>query len=359
MRRTRYSPIGVDVSTRSIRAVQLARRGDRAPWRLHAATAVPREAASAQPGWTPPSQGEHERLAGVLGRQGFEGSDLVLAVPADRMVESVVELPPRSSGAPLANLAAAELGRVHKVDAASLEVAFWEIPTPARTTGVTEYMVAGCPRQAGLDLIDPFEDAGLTVRALDVRALALQRACAPALAGAGAIDAILCLGWNHTTLMFVVDGVMSFQRTLDGVDGRSLATGVAQKLRISPASVVDLVLRQTACSLSSGTPARREIEREIAGNITAYAEDVATQFGVSCAYISRRYPTRSLAGAVITGEYGALPGVPERLEGAGVKARRLDLGEAVDAGESAGRLVLGTEYIASLGLALHPLREAA
>jgi len=351
-----YSPIGIDVTTRCIRAVQLTRRAG--PWRLHAAVAIPRETTSTETAWTPPTEAEHERLFGALQRQGFEGRNVMLAVPADRMVTSVIELPPRSSGAPLSALAAAELGRVHKMDAASLQVAYWEVPTASRSSA-TEYMVAGCTEQAALDLIDPFDRVGLVVRALDVRSLSLHRACAGTFGAGGSIDAILCLGWNHTTLLFVVGGVVTFQRTLDGVDGRSLAGGAAQKLRIPPASVVPLILRHAACTIASGTPARREIERELASSISAHVEDIASQFSVSCSYISRRYPDRPMSTALLTGEFGALPGLVERLERGTLKARRFGLADAIDAGPPRDHTILGTEFVASLGLAMRPMRGAA
>lgn len=358
IRRNDYSPIGIDITTRCIRAVQLHRR--RGVWRLHAAAAVPRDAAPEGP-WTPPSEAEHERLVGVLQRRAFEGSKLVLAVPADRMVESVIELPPRSSGAPLNMLAAAELGRVHKMDAATLQVAYWEIPAAARGAGggAVEYMVAGCTEQAALELIDPFERVGLCVEALDVRALSLQRACAASLGTGGSIDAILCMGWNHTTLLFVVDGVVTFQRALEGVNGKTLAIAAAQKLHTDPASAVGRILRHAACAIDTGTPTRREMEREVTGTIAAHVEAVVAQFAMSCSYISRRYPDRALKSIVVTGEFGAIPGVVERLERSDVAVRRLGLADAVSVNEGEERAVLGTEFIAPLGLALRPMRSAA
>jgi hypothetical protein len=192
-----------------------------------------------------------------------------------------------------------------------------------------------------------------------VRSLSLQRACATALGTSKSINAILCLGWNHTTLLFVVDGVVTFQRTLEGVNGKSLAAAAAQKLRVAPDSVVSLILRHAECAIDTGTPTRREIEREIATSIAAHAEAIAAQFSVSCSYIARRYPDRSVTSAVITGEFGALPGLVERLERGDLKARRFGLGDAIDVGAASDRAILGTEFIAPLGLALRPMRAAA
>lgn len=354
-----YSPIGIDVTTRCIRAAQLVRRG-RGPWKLHAAITVPRENAPTDSNWTPPTEAEHERLVGVLQRRAFEGSDVVLAVPADRMIEAVIELPPRSSGAPLTELAATELGRVHKIEAGTLQVAYWEVPPPARSAGnAVEYMVAGCTEQAALELIDPFERVGLIVRALEVRALSLQRACASTLGAKGTIDAILCLGWNHTTLLFVVDGIVTFQRTLDGVDGKSLSVGAAQKLRVAPSSVIAMILRNAECSIASGTPSRREMEREITGSIVAHVEDIANQFNLSCSYIARRYPDRAVASVIVAGEFGALPGLAERLEKSNLKSRRFCVSDAVDVGDVCDPASIGTEFTATLGLAMRPMRGAA
>jgi len=112
--RTR-SAIGLDVGARSVKAIQFARdRFGDGGWRVAAAAEMPREsapqeAAAGQPAGPPvaPTKAgplapaEVARLVATLERQGFAGADVVLAAPNDRVYTSMLELPPRSSNAPL------------------------------------------------------------------------------------------------------------------------------------------------------------------------------------------------------------------------------------------------------------------
>src|SRR5690349_7410565 len=108
--RTRTA-IGIDVGARSVKAVQLGRDrfGDGA-WRITAAAEMPRDAdaqpaaptpqGAAQPGTAQPAAAQPERpayalsgaeigrLLGTIERQGFRGSDVVLAMPNDKVVSS-------------------------------------------------------------------------------------------------------------------------------------------------------------------------------------------------------------------------------------------------------------------------------
>ncbi|MDB5295950.1 MAG: hypothetical protein JWO31_1933, partial [Phycisphaerales bacterium] len=99
-------PIGIDVGTRAVRAIQVA--GETGPGgrpRIVAALARPRQ------GTGPMSVGETAALVAALTAAGFVGRAAVLAAaPADTMV-GPLELPPRASGAPLDQLARMELAR--------------------------------------------------------------------------------------------------------------------------------------------------------------------------------------------------------------------------------------------------------
>src|SRR5690606_26804280 len=128
------SPIGIDVGARSIKAAQLGRAGR--AWGVRTLARLTRST----PGL--PGAAEAVRLADSLGRLGFQGRRVVLAVPEDRLLTSVFELPPRSSGAPLEQMAIMELARSVRRDARSLEAACWEVPAPTRAGAGTHLMAA-------------------------------------------------------------------------------------------------------------------------------------------------------------------------------------------------------------------------
>lgn len=355
-RRRSISPIGVDFGPRWIRAVQLSRR--RGGWRLHAAAAIPR-ASLPESADAAHADAEHSRLAGILERRGFDGNDIILAVPQDRLIWSIMELPPRASGAPIAELAKTELARTHKTDAASLQVALWEIPPAARTAEGVEYMVAACTHETAIALIDPFERAGLQVAALDVRSLALVRACAPRIRSAPSMDAILSLGWDQATLLVMIDGVISFKRGLEGVDGKTLVAGAAQRLGLQESVVADLMLPRILAADTGDAPARRGLEAEAASHCASHIAAIGEQLNISCSYVSRRYADRDLTSVLLTGEFAGLPGLPERISTDTITARPFLVPDAVDPAAATDPALLGAEMVAALGLAMHPERAAA
>ena len=127
-RRKSFSPIGVDVDGRSIAAVQLSLTGE--GFQIEAATVLGRIGSQ-----FPPEQPELHRLSEVLARQGFQGKKLVLGVPSDQVLASMLDLPPAGSGAPLEQIARIELARIHKCEPADLELAMWNLPPRQRASG--------------------------------------------------------------------------------------------------------------------------------------------------------------------------------------------------------------------------------
>jgi Tfp pilus assembly PilM family ATPase len=208
----RRSPIGIDVGARAVKAVQLrAVAGHR--WAVAAWACIPRALADnavngapqAASVTAPLSAAEVRRLHDVLDRQGFRGRDVVLAVPSSRLMSASLDLPPRSSGAPVDSIARAEFARAHKLplDPPNFEFEHWELPAPARAGRTAQALAVGCTHADADAVIQPFEDDGLDVLAFDAEAWALARACAPLAAPPGRITALLDLGWNGCRLVVV------------------------------------------------------------------------------------------------------------------------------------------------------------
>lgn len=338
-----FTPIGVDVGSRGIRAAQLARTPS--GWRLHAAAEFARAPDS-------PLDAEARRLAGVLERRGFRGHNVVLAAPGEQLLGTVLELPPRSSSAPIHQLAAAELGRMHRVDPAAMEVALWEIPAANRAATGCDYMIAACPHAAANALLDSFENAGLRVRALDLPQLALLRACAGSIRPAPSMDAVLHVGWDRCSLFIVADGVIAYERTLEGAEGKALVGGITQRLE-TEASAVEELLTSESRGVELGE-ASSAMAAELRDFTTVHITALVDQLNTSFSYISRRYTDRDLGSVMMTGEYAALDGLATRVASLGVEAAVVRAGDLVKGTPSKpGACSHGPSIVAAIGLALH------
>src|SRR4051812_19288917 len=98
------SPIGIDVGSNSIEAVQLRRAGN--SWRLASVASLPRTDPSVEV-----NAEDLTRLNSVLFRQGFKSRQVVTAVPKEKLLASLIELPPKGAAVPLDQIARMELAR--------------------------------------------------------------------------------------------------------------------------------------------------------------------------------------------------------------------------------------------------------
>jgi Tfp pilus assembly PilM family ATPase len=338
--RTR-SAIGLDLGARSVKAVQFARdRFGDGGWRVAAAAEVPREAAPPDPAVgqpaasqtagptqaAAPSPAEVGRLIATLERQGFGGSDVVLAVPSDRVYSSMLELPPRSSNAPLEQIARIEMARAHRLAPDAFEMGSWDLPAAARATRQTHVMAVACTHADAAALMDPFEAAGLTVTALDVKAPALARACAPLLDGdAGGITGLVDLGWSSATLSLMHQGVAIYGRTLGDSGLHKLYATLAGRLGLD-CDVIDYLLSDTGLAAgheqpgakdatAPSAPAARKTKNatDAAGLIAAHFEAAVHELQVSLSYAQHQYPDTPLSRLLVVGGGACIRGVTEHL----------------------------------------------
>lgn len=114
------------------------------------------------------------RARTALERQGVHVSGRHIAVaPMAVMNSTVLELPPRSSGAPIESLAAAEMAR--GLGGEGLEVAVFPLRT--RDNGPSEYFVTAARRDGVMELVGNLQRAGVPPIAIDAPVTALMRAC--------------------------------------------------------------------------------------------------------------------------------------------------------------------------------------
>lgn len=347
--RSRVTPIGVEIDGRRLSAVQLEPVSD--GFRLRAAASV------LQHGSSEPFNAEHGvRLARVLERQGFAGTSVVLAVPPRSLMTAVLELPSSETGAPLEDIARAELANAHKCDPDTIAAAFWDLPEPARSTRGTCVMAVGCPEEDATALLDAVESVGLTVCALDVRSLAQARACTPMLRDISGLAAILNLGWLSADLIVQTSGVVVYERTLldSGLSGvlEDLVADLDLDL-----DVADYVLREIGLDCGKTEhEAQQEIVAAVRDRTVAYLNGIVPEIRLSLGYAAQEYGRTGIDRLLLVGEAAGIPGMVKHVSREfGLEATVVAPSDLLVADEAPTGPAASPALTAAFGLAQYPI----
>lgn len=339
-----HSCIGVGVAGRTLSAVQLSRpvlaRTQHA-WRIEFAASVAREVVG------PLTQADVERLAGVIERNGFEGTRIVLAPARGLTCVQPLELPPRSSGAPLAQIARAEMARVLRLDAGDIEVATWDVPPPVRAGNATHVMAAALTKEVSEAHAALFDGVGLELAAMDVRSLALARASRAWLEPTG-VCMIVDVNWSGVSIIVVLGSRVVFERDVEHATPAKLCKAAAERWRIDEATLA-LALQHP------DLPHAGDIARLAGGAQSDFVDAIVPEISRSAAYASHRYPSVKLDRVLLCGEWAEIRGLRERIEAQlHVPGRVIGAGEAMTLGPTARAECVGPVALMALGLALHP-----
>jgi Tfp pilus assembly PilM family ATPase len=301
------TPIGVDVGSRIIKAVQL--NVLRGRYRTAAISVVPRADAEKEL-----SGQEIRELRLVLKRQGFQGRDIVLAAPDQSLLRGVFDLPRQVSGAPVAQIARMELSRMHQVQPDSFEMICWEPATMGQSQSTMQAIAVGCPHETANAFLDQFDENGFNVCALDVRSAAAARACAPLVLAPPAVTAILDLGWSATKLLIVCCGTVVYERLLANSCLSALVARLSEKFNVPGNSACQIV---STMGLSAGADAQGLDEQTVAiirrmsrGHFDAVLEGLQAPF----AYAGRQYPGEGVKRMVLIGGGASVAGVSKYLQ---------------------------------------------
>lgn len=228
-----------------------------------------------------------ERVLAAIERQGLGRPKSCVAVaPLDSVVSAVVELPPPSSGAPISQLAAAELSR--GTGGAGLEVAAFPIDRNAQ--GSTSYLVTGAQRETTMQLVEELDALGVELEVVDAPLCSIARAC-----GVGS-RMIADVGREALCLHTIHEGRPGLSRVF-----RFGASA------LSSASVVGEIDR-CAAFLSSYGGATHIDEIVVVGageGLAEHAKTIESEFGVPVRVWSRNLIGGGELGAAFAAAYGA------------------------------------------------------
>ena len=324
------SPIGLDVGSRWVKAVQLRRDG--AVWRLEAAARFPR----LHPG-TAVDTGEASRIDEVLSRQGFHGHNLVLAAPLDKLKTDLLDLPARTPGVPFEQIMRAELGRIHKCDPGTLELAHWDVPSASRNSRGTQVLAIACQHADADAVLDVYESAGFSVVGLDAGSVATARACAPLVAAGKAISAILLVEWGSATVVIVYQGIVVYERRLKEAGVGRLEEAFRTQLKLDAATAEHLLDEVGLVEQPRGRAT--ELVGEARAMMEAHLGAITQELRASLAYATHQYPEAGVERLVLVGDGAAVPG----LDGYFTKRMGLDVRKG-----SAAELVQSPNHLLSL-----------
>ncbi len=301
-----FSPIGVDVGLRCIKAAQV-RGGE-----LVAAAGMTRTSES-----TIPQASELEALRDLIANGAFKGKQVVLAVPPDNLLSSIVELPPRASGAPIEQLTRCELARIHRQEPADLEIDHWDLPPAARMGNRTIVMAMGCTHANSEALLDAVGAQGLDVLALDSHATAAARACAPLMGDQPGDGAILDVGWTCSRLVLQYQGTIVYERVLDHCGIRDWSKSLAGETAIG-LDEAEALLTQKGAPIDNASQGGKT-----STFLQSRLEGLAKEMLTPLTYLTTQYPQASVQRLAIMGGGGAINGLAELL------GAKLELGTRV------------------------------
>lgn len=341
------SPIGLDAQGRYINAVQLT--GSPRRWRIDAATSVARVDPA-----MPLEAEELTRLTTMLHRQGFQGRDVVVAVPSGRLLTGEFEMPVGATAGVRQAKARARLASVHKCLPQDLESECWDIPKPARADGQSSVLAVACKHDEADDLINLFESAGLCVRALDVESWAAARASAPVVGDRADLIPVLNLGWTAAVLVVVHDGIVVYERTLTEHGMNRLYGKLIAKLDMD-CDVADHVLHEIGLqSDDSEAGEHSEVLAVVRSYITSHLDRLIGELSTSLSYASQEYPDRELDRLLVHGEGALVPDLVQRLgDQLDLATRTLVPTDIAHCGGPLAGLGGSPALITALGLAQH------
>ncbi len=339
-----WSPIGVGFDGRFITAAQLS-GPSKAP-RLEAAVRMLRP----HPGQAM-DQGETGLFREALQRKRFRGNRIVLGLPQETLLTGVLELPSRCSGAPVEDIARAELARMHDYDVGAAEVACWDLPASARIKDATQVMALACRHVDAEPILEAFEAGGLEVRALDSRPQALARACRAVLPEEG-ITAILAVEWDWALLILMYEGVVIYERMMPEAAIGQLAAAMSRRLGLEEDSV-DLLLGEVG--LAPGTLVElidaASCEAAVA-IVRGHLDAISAELNAPFTYAMHQYPGARAAGLLLTGMGAAIPGVVDHFRSLlQVDVRGVSPGDVADCAPALGERSADPALVTAIGLA--------
>ena len=204
----RLTHIGLDISGKNLAAVQLIPNGNKHT--VAAAASIQKQDRN-----DCLSQGDAQRAMNLLQNRTFSGVRIVSAVPCELQLLGSFEIPPPDSGAPIDDITREELARESKLVDTEIESDWWVLPSTGKNGDTTRAIAVGLAQDKGRALVETMVDRGFEPVALDVRGLAMMRACGRLLEGGGKISTMVEVGDSATLTCVCLNGTIVYYRRVE------------------------------------------------------------------------------------------------------------------------------------------------
>lgn len=311
--------IGLDIGSDQVKAAQLVRASGR--WVEHASATFARSNRHQVL-----TVSEAEQIVDALCRLGFTGRKAALAVPAEALAVSLLELPPETPQAPRERLVRMEIARVQKLSPDNLSCCWSELPHSEHRTG-TQTLCWAMRHEVVEPALDALEHAGLEVTRMEPGAIALWRASAPMLTDPSRISAVADIGAGAARLILLHRGQVVHERVLPDWGAQSLVQTLSEKW-----SAPEPLARGAMCryGVASGE-ATGVLALDTAGTLGGLLDEMIEQIALSFSFVSHQYPDAELGPLLLTGGVAGMPGLPEVLaEGLQIQVVPLTSGVLID-----------------------------
>ncbi len=288
----------------------------------------------------------------VLWRHGFEGSDIVLTLPTKGVAattSATLALPPRASGAPVDQLARAEMARVAGRTPDALELDLWEIPAPRRAASGWHVLAVAASGAEIAARVALFDEAGLRAIAADARASALCRAAESLRAPGPDLTIIVELAWDAAHLVAATGDAPVFERRIDEL---AISTQAACILGATDERALALRFAAATAAAEHDRRAATDSAVKLRRLVDAVRAGVRDEIALSASYLSHQFDRR-IARVILAAPSPFL----EQLEApASLDSRRVTDWAAlsIDTTRGPDNPAPPASILAAVGAALHP-----
>jgi Tfp pilus assembly PilM family ATPase len=301
---TTFTPIGIDVDSRSFRAIQMKRVGS--CYHLTSALIVNRnkQTSSVEPA-------ELTNLMGAIKRNGFHGKDVVLSVPEKKLLKGTFDLPKDVTNVPISQIVRLELARVYHTEPDSFEFIYWE-PTKAEKSK-SQAVAIGCSHETANTLLDMYEQAGFRVRAIDASSAAAVRACMPLMIPYPFTTAICDLRWDMVKLLIACGGRVVYERNMDKINVSLFVSSLINKYSITPEAAYQIATEVGLGSVDKGDNLDKQSVEAIGKILKSHIDNLTDDLRAPFSYANHQFGDKGIQRMLLIGIGGQIPGLDDYL----------------------------------------------